>query len=219
MKRGSVDGPSVSRWNAAGRALRSLVAIAAVAAVGALTSLVSAGASTHFYETSTNVMPSPGGPPGTVISAVAQVVGHNPQGTVDFWLFDNGACSGTAIMKTVHAPLRSKRAVSDSFSATRSGTYAWHARYSGDSDNIPSASGCSPVTVTSAGPEEVAAIGGSAGANQAPVPATGGATALSVPSTGFELPRAAIASGVVLLTTATGLLLFADRARRRAVEA
>jgi hypothetical protein len=195
-------------------ALSTAAMAGGVAALAVSTSVVTASASTHFFATTTTVMPSPGGPPGTVLSAVAQVAGHNPNGTVDFWLFANGSCSGAAIMKTPHAPLHSKRAVSDSYTATEPGTYGWHARYSGDSDNIPSASGCTPVAVTgvtTASTELTAAGGGAAVANQAPVPATGGDP--RVLETGAEIPAAGIAAGVMLMLSGSGFGLLARRAR------
>jgi hypothetical protein len=199
----------------------SLLGAAALCAVAgsAAASVTGASAATHFFPTTTTVTSSPGGPPGTVLTAVAEVSGHDPQGTVTFRLYgpDGSQCTGSPVMTTMHSPLHSKRALSDSFTANQPGVYGWRAWYSGDSDNIPSQSGCVTVVIAAAELETSSTLGaGIAASNQVPVPATGAASP-RVPQTGAGSPAAPGAAGIALLLLAPALAWLARREHRRTV--
>jgi len=89
-------------------------------------------------------VPSAGGRVGITIFDTATVTGgSNPTGSITFQLFppSDAACSGTPVFTSTD-PLGARSVSSGSFATTTVGTYRWIARYSGDANNAPVASGC-----------------------------------------------------------------------------
>ena len=133
----------------------------------------------------------------TSVSDTATVSGGlNPTGTVTFQLFAPGddTCSGTPVFTSSDRPLSNGVAQSDSFTPSATGTYQWVAIYNGDDANLTVVSGCGdePVTLLAA---QVLGI--------------------TTPNTGAGL-QIALAEGLALVVTGTGIFALARRRRRKA---
>jgi hypothetical protein len=218
-----------------------VIAVGAALAAAAGTSLVSASASTHWYNSTTTQNPTPlSGSPGTILSDSAIVTGHNPTLVVSFALFapSDPQCTGTPVFPAAanksagnavlsrglgkDHPGARMATLTTGFTATTLGTYHWVAKYKGDSDNRPSGTGCTgAVTVSNNGGGGGGGVNsGTQGLSTGPgVPDTGVANSgvqgfYAFPGTTAEVGAAGLIGGALMVMAGPPLLVLARRSSR-----
>jgi hypothetical protein len=89
---------------------------------------------------------------GTAIADQATLTGtaNDVSGAITFKLYDNPNCGGSPLFTQTVSLTGGDTITSASYTTTAAGTDYWTASYSGDSNNLPAATGCGdePVTIT-----------------------------------------------------------------------